>query len=123
MSSLGDAERPLVGRAAVVGHSEGMRLRRHAPDARLRELVLAYWEYETYKDAGPELNHDLPERTVYLMFSAEPVRFGPSADALRPLPPITLTPFVMEPHQMVGQGKLRALMVDLYPYAARQLLR
>ncbi len=99
-----------------------MRLRRHDPNPRLRDLVRGYWELEDLHLAWPEQNFDVPERSVRLMFLASEIRMGPSADTMHLLPPVSLTPFVLHPQRTVGQGKLRALMVDLYPWAARQLL-
>lgn len=114
-----------AGVAVVVGvacQSEGMRFRYHDPDVRLRDQVRGYWEYEDFHLAGPELNYDLPERTLRLMFSAEPVLVGATLDALRPAPSVILTPFTLGAQRMVVQGQQRALAADLYPWGARQLL-
>lgn len=99
-----------------------MRFRHHVPDTRLRGLVQGYWELEDVNLAWPEQNYNLPERTLRLMFSAETLRLGPSLGELRPLPPVVLTPFTRQPHRTVGQGRLRALVAELYPWGARQLL-
>lgn len=99
-----------------------MRFRHHIPDGRLRELVRGYWEIEDMHLARPEQNHDLPERIMRLMFSAETILTGSHADTLRPLPPVVLTPFSLQPQRTVVQGRLRVLVADLYPWAARQLL-
>lgn len=99
-----------------------MRFRHHAPDPRLRGLVHGYWEVEDFHLAHPEQNADLPERTVRLMLSAGELRAGPSPDALRPVLPATLTRFSLRPQRLVVQGRLSALVAELYPWGARQLL-
>lgn len=114
------AVRAILRRAAC--HSESMRFRYHRPDPRLRELVQGYWELEDMQLERPEQNFDVPERTLRLMFSAETVLIGPTADTLRPVAPVVLTPFTLQPQSNVVRGKLRVLVADLYPWGARQLL-
>ncbi|GGQ93067.1 AraC family transcriptional regulator [Deinococcus ruber] len=99
-----------------------MRFRHHQPDVRLRDVVQDYWELEDLHLSAPEHNADMPERTVRLMFSAEQMWVGPSVDALRPVLPVTLSRFSLQPRNLVVQGRLRALVVEFYPWAARQLL-
>ena len=99
-----------------------MRFRRSAPDPRLSEFVQCYWQIEDMDLAWPELNYDMPERTMRLMFSAEAIWTGTSADTLDLVPPVALTPFLMQSQRMVGQGRLRVLMAELYPWGARRLL-
>lgn len=99
-----------------------MRFRHHLPEPRLRDLVQGYWELEDLHLAWPEHDYNLPERTLRLMFSAEALLMGSSPDTLRPLGPVTLTPFSIRPQYKVGQGRLRALVAELYPWGARQLL-
>ncbi|GHF44053.1 AraC-like DNA-binding protein [Deinococcus metalli] len=99
-----------------------MRFRHHAPDPHLRDVVQGYWELEDVHLAWPEQNYTLPERTMRLMFSAETLMLGPHPGALRPLPPVALTPFTRHPERTVGQGRLRVLVAELYPWGARQLL-
>lgn len=98
-----------------------MRFRHHAPDPRLREFVQGLWEIEGLHLADPELNYDLPERTLRLMFVADRALQGPSADTLRPLPPVALTPFSLGAQRNVVQGTLRVLVAELYPWGARRL--
>lgn len=107
---------------AALPHTGAVRFRHHGPDTRLRGLVQGFWELEDAQLAWPEQNYSLPERTLRLMFSAETLRLGPSLAELRPLPPVVLTPFTRQPHRTVGQGRLRMLVAELYPWAARQLL-
>lgn len=99
-----------------------MRFRHHAPHPRLRDLVQGYWELEDMLLAWPEQNFNLPERTLRLMFSSETALLGPSLDALRPISPVVLTPFSIQPQRTAGRGRLRALVAELYPWGARQLL-
>ena len=99
-----------------------MRFRYHDPDPRLRELVQGYWEFENVHLTGPHQNYDMAERTVRLMFSADTLLVGPTADTLRPVAPVVLTPFTVQPQRTVVQGRLRALVAELYPWGARQLL-
>ncbi|KQQ99421.1 helix-turn-helix domain-containing protein [Deinococcus sp. Leaf326] len=99
-----------------------MRFRRSAPDPRLSEFVQCYWQIEDMDLAWPELNYDMPERTMRLMFSAEAIWTGPSADTLELAQPVVLTPFLVQSQRLVGQGRLRVLMAELYPWGARQLL-
>ncbi|WP_161883553.1 AraC family transcriptional regulator [Deinococcus alpinitundrae] len=99
-----------------------MRFRHHDPDPRLRELVDGYWEFENVHLTGPHQNYDMAERTVRLMFSADTLLVGPTADTLRPVSPVVLAPFTVQPQRTVVQGKLRALVAELYPWGARQLL-
>jgi len=99
-----------------------MRFRYHNSDPRLRELVQGYWEMEDMHLSGLEYNYDLAERTVRLMFSAGQFLMGPRSDTLRPIPPVMLTPFILEPQRTVMQGQLRVLMAEFYPWGARQLL-
>lgn len=99
-----------------------MRFRHHDPDPRLRDLVQGYWELEDLHLAAPVENADLPERTVRLLFSAGTVLMGPDASALRPLPPVTLTRFSLQSQANTMQGQVRALVAELYPWGARQLL-
>ncbi|WP_221088586.1 MFS transporter [Deinococcus aquaedulcis] len=99
-----------------------MRFRHHAPSPPLRDHVQGYWELEDLHLAWPEQNYNLPERTLRLMFSADRILLGSSADTLRPMPPVVLTPFTVQPERAVGQGRLRALVAELYPWGARQLL-
>jgi len=99
-----------------------MRFRYHNPDPRLRDLVHGYWEMEDMHLSGLEYNHDLAERTVRLMFSADQFLMGPSSDTLCPIPSVMLTPFVLQPQRSVMQGSLRVLMAEFYPWGARQLL-
>ncbi|ULH16039.1 helix-turn-helix domain-containing protein [Deinococcus sp. KNUC1210] len=99
-----------------------MRFRHHDPDVRLRGAVQSYWELEDLQLSAPEQNADLPERTIRLMFSADRLLIGPSVEALRPLLPVSLSRFSLQPRSMVVQGRLRALVVEFYPWAARQLL-
>lgn len=99
-----------------------MRFQHHDPDPRLRDLVQGYWELEDLHLAVPVENADLPERTVRLLFSAGTVLMGPDASALRPLPPVTLTRFSLQSQANTMQGQVRALVAELYPWGARQLL-
>ena len=99
-----------------------MRFRHHPPDPRLSALVQGYLELEDLHLADPVRSADFPERTVRMMLLAGQMLAGPSADALRPLPPVMLTRFSLQPQSMVLQGLLRGLMVELYPWGARQLL-
>ncbi|GAA3995629.1 hypothetical protein GCM10022631_02400 [Deinococcus rubellus] len=99
-----------------------MRFRHHGPDPGLRELVQGYWEFEDMHLAGPQQTYDMAERTVRLMFLADTLLVGPSVDTLRPISPVVLTPFPLQPQRTVVQGQLRALVAERYPWGARQLL-
>jgi len=99
-----------------------MRFRHHDPHPRLRELVHGYLELEDLHLATPVQNADLPEGTVRLMFSAETVLMGSSLETLHLLRPVTLSRFTLQSQGSVMQGRLRVLVAELYPWAARQLL-
>lgn len=92
------------------------------PGAELHSHVRAFWQVEEEHLPGLEEHRFMPERAVSLIFYAGQSWQGPPhAEELAPVPGAGLSGLALEPLRVVSAGLTRALGVDLYPWAARQL--
>lgn len=92
------------------------------PDARLSQLVRAYWQMDEYREFGQEEHRFIPDRLVQLTFYAGSTWRGSlSGGDLAPLPSASLRGLTLTPQRAVSPGSTKALGVELYPWAARQL--
>ncbi|MFB9994848.1 helix-turn-helix domain-containing protein [Deinococcus oregonensis] len=99
-----------------------MAYREFLPDARLQSLVRVYWQISEYHAKGQEEHRMMPERLIRLTFYDGSSWQGPSLlSPLERLPEATLSGLTLAPQRMVSVGLTRALGVELFPWAARQL--
>ncbi|MDB5046575.1 MAG: AraC family transcriptional regulator [Deinococcus sp.] len=99
-----------------------MAYREFLPDARLHSLVRVYWQISEYHAEGQEEHRMMPERLIRLTFYAGSSWQGSSLlSPLERLPEATLSGLTLAPQRMVSLGLTRALGVELFPWAARQL--
>ena len=92
------------------------------PDARLSQLVRNYWRVDEYHDVGQEEHRFMPERLVRLTFYAgETWRGSLTGGDLALVPAASLEGLTLTPLRAVSVGSTKALGVELYPWAARQL--
>jgi AraC-like DNA-binding protein len=92
------------------------------PDTRLRGLVRLYWQIDEFHGLGQEEHRFLPERLVRLTFYAGSTWRGSVAGGdLELMPGASLEGLTLTPLRAVSIGATRALGVELYPWAARQL--
>ena len=92
------------------------------PDARLRQLVRNYWWVDEYHNVGQEEHRFMPERLVRLAFYAgETWRGSLTGGDLALVPAASLEGLTLTPLRAVSVGSTKALGVELYPWAARQL--
>ncbi|SMB91373.1 AraC family transcriptional regulator [Deinococcus hopiensis] len=98
-----------------------MRFRNYAPDARLRGLVQDYWEMDEVVLDHHEQHHTLPERSIRLTF-ATGHSWRQVGQSWVKAPPATLSGLILQPQPSVVLGEVRALVAELYPWGARQLL-
>ena len=99
-----------------------MHYQEFLPDARLRHLVRNYWQADEVHAAGQEEHRFMPERLVRLTFYAGSTWRGPlTGGDLTPMPAASLEGLTLTPLRAVSSGTTRALGVELYPWAARQL--
>ncbi|EYB66582.1 AraC family transcriptional regulator [Deinococcus phoenicis] len=98
-----------------------MHYREFLPDARLRHLVRAYWQVEDH-EVGQEEHRLLPDRLVSLNFQVGSTWRGPVLGGeLEIMPGAALLGLTLTPQRAVSSGQHRALGVELFPWAARQL--
>ena len=92
------------------------------PDARLSQLVRVYWQMDEYRAIGQEEHRFMPERLVQLTFYAGSTWRGSlSGSDLEPMPSASLRGLTLTPQRAVSLGSTKALGIELYPWAARQL--
>ncbi len=92
------------------------------PDARLSQLVRVYWQMDEYRDIGQEEHRFMPERLVQLTFYAGSTWRGSLLGGdLELMPSASLRGLTLTPQRAVSLGSTKALGVELYPWAARQL--
>lgn len=92
------------------------------PDARLSPLVRNYWQMDEYHDIGQQEHRFMPERLVRLTFYAGSTWRGSlTGGDLERMPAASLEGLTLTPLRAVSIGSTKALGVELYPWAARQL--
>ena len=91
------------------------------PAPALRPLVQMYRLVDE-ANPRPEQHVLLPEHTAHLIVhSGATWALGPGGQ-VTPLPLATLSGLTLTPAPLLSSGPTRALWVELYPWAARQLL-
>nr|WP_246580754.1 helix-turn-helix domain-containing protein [Deinococcus aestuarii] len=92
------------------------------PDARLRHLVRDYWQVDEDHGAGQKEHRFMPERLVRLTFYAGSTWRGSlTGGELERMPAASLEGLTLTPLRAVSIGSTKALGVEMYPWAARQL--
>ena len=92
------------------------------PDASLSQLVRVYWQMDEYRDIGQKEHRFMPERLVQLTFyTGSTWRGSLSGGDLELMPSASLRGLTLTPQRAVSLGSTKALGVELYPWAARQL--
>jgi|GEM_PF-485577 len=110
-----------AGRRAV-WQSRDMRPPRRLllPSPALRPLVQVYMVVDDHLPTG-ERHVSLPEHTAHLTFHAGR-NWEVGADGLLvPMPQAQLSGLTLTPTHILSSGPVRAMRVELYPWAARQL--
>lgn len=99
--------------------------REHLPHPLLKNRVRTYWSMEELHTRQTEKHRFYPERMVRLCFyqgEAYLPDLSPGA-SLEPLPSVYMLGFQKEPMHFISRGLTRVVGVELYPWAARELMQ
>ncbi|GEM47637.1 helix-turn-helix domain-containing protein [Deinococcus cellulosilyticus] len=98
--------------------------REYAPHPLLENRVRSYWSMEELHTQQTEQHRFFPERLVRLCFY-QGEAYLPDLNAgsrLEPLPQVYMLGFQKEPVRFISRGLTRVVGVELFPWAARELM-
>lgn len=98
-----------------------MGYREHLPDPHLSSAVRTFWHMTADPSRDLEEHRSLPEQTARLIFFTGASYQGLLDGPLEVVPGAVLLGLGLTPQRLVSHGQTRALMVELYPWSARQL--